>query len=278
MAKKRRKIVAFSLLAVVILMLLVSKIIFFDFVKVKGSSNLTEYNKNSLLVVQKNKTPDFADILLIETPINKNQKIIRCIAKPGDEFEIINSEIFINNQPILETFVTIKKYRVNCFNSSATDKLLNHYKLSEEENILGVYNLNLTKKMADSLLKDSLIMIKPIIVEAGLGNDSIFPQSFKYRWNEDNFGQLTIPYKGFSIELNDKNYSLYKNTIYLFEGKIIEKNQTGDVLINGNITSNYIFENDYYFVMNDDRTNFNDSRKWGIIPTTIIKGVVITSL
>lgn len=278
MAKKIKKVAVFSIVFVVLLVFVVGKIIFFDIVRIQGATNLTEYTDNSILLVQKNKTPDFADILLIQSPSDFNEQLIRCIAKPGQKIEIINSDIFIDGVQQIEKFETLKKYRVNCFNPNSTNRLLNYYKLASQENILGVYYLNLSKKMADSLLSDSLIMIKQIIAEAGLGNDSIFPQSFKYRWNEDNFGQTQVPYSGFSIELNELNYSMYRNTIAQFEGKTIQKNQQGEILVDGSKVTTYVFENDYYFVLNDNRTNLNDSRNWGFIPSTLIKGVVLSSL
>jgi len=277
MVKKGKKIIIFSFI-IVLLTVVVAKIMFFDFIRVQNADNLTNIKKNSLLIIQKNKTPNYGDIVFIENPFLEKEEIIRCIALPNDEIEIINSNVFINGEQQIEIFETIKKYRVNCFNQQANDKLVNHFQLADEVNILGVYYLNLNKKMADSLLNDTLIMINQIIVKKGLANDSIFPQTYKYRWNEDNFGAVIVPYKGFSIELNETNYNLYKNTIMVFEGKTIQKDGNNNILIDGKQNSNYVFENDYYFVLNDTRSNLNDSRKWGFLPNSIIKGVVVRTL
>lgn len=275
MAKTYKK-VAFLSLVIVVLTLLTLKLVIFDFVKLNNISNITSQKNNKTFVVNKKKSPDYQDILYLKDNLTDKNIIVRCIGLPGDNLQIKNSDVYVNDTIIEENYSVKKKYRVNCFNKDATNKLLKDYNLITSENILGVYYFDLTDKMADSLQHDTLIMIKQCITEPGLANDSIYPQSFRFRWNEDNFGKIKIPYKGYEIELNSYNYSLYKNTILLYEDKTIQKDGN-NFLINGNIEEKYTFEKNYYFMLNDVRSNIKDSRTWGVVPENKIRGVVVYS-
>ena len=45
-----------------------------------------------------------------------------------------------------------------------------------------------------------------------------------------------------------------------------------NIYINGKISSNYIFKQDYYWMMGDNRDNSEDSRFWGFVPKSHILG------
>src|SRR5258706_77156 len=59
--------------------------------------------------------------------------------------------------------------------------------------------------------------------------------------------------------------------------RILEKNQIGQndnsaLKINGQIVSTYVFKEDYYFMMGDNRHNSLDSRYWGLLPQELVIG------
>jgi signal peptidase I len=67
-------------------------------------------------------------------------------------------------------------------------------------------------------------------------------------------------------------YQIYAKTIKESEHRIIEK-RNGFFYIKDSIITEYTFQNDYYFLMGDNRYNSIDCREWGIfIPAKYIIG------
>ena len=111
--------------------------------------------------------------------------------------------------------------------------------------------------------------IQPI-KKKGIKTNNIFPASSS--WNEDNYGPLIIPKNGDNISLSPENIDVWETLINRElnrEAVSIEKDR---VLIDNNIVSNYTVQNDYYFMVGDNRDNSLDSRFWGFLSRENIVG------
>ena len=102
-------------------------------------------------------------------------------------------------------------------------------------------------------------------------NESFFPNNIRFNWNEDNFGPISIPKAGQTINITNDNYPLYKKIIKDYENNSIKKIDDKYV-INGIETPRYTFKQNYYWMMGDNRHNSADSRFWGFVPEDHIVG------
>ena len=67
------------------------------------------------------------------------------------------------------------------------------------------------------------------------------------------------------------NLPLYKKIIRDYENNEVEV-VDNNIYINGEISSNYTFKQDYYWMMGDNRYNSEDSRVWGFVPFDHVLG------
>ena len=110
-----------------------------------------------------------------------------------------------------------------------------------------------------------------VIEETKSSNSIFFPNNKRFSWNNDHFGPLYIPKAGDKIDLSIKTLPLYKKIITDYEFndlKVIDE----DILINGIKENEYVFKQDYYWMMGDNRYNSEDSRVWGFVPFDHVLG------
>tara|TARA_A100000164_G_C21909097_1_gene774669 strand:- start:332 stop:2029 length:1698 start_codon:yes stop_codon:yes gene_type:complete len=102
-------------------------------------------------------------------------------------------------------------------------------------------------------------------------NTQFFPNDIRFNWNEDNFGPIIIPKKGEKIKLNSINLPIYKKLIRDYEKNSLDL-KNGSIFINNIKTEHYIFKQNYYWMMGDNRYKSEDSRSWGFVPEDHIVG------
>lgn len=109
---------------------------------------------------------------------------------------------------------------------------------------------------------------RPWPVSEEFPDDRIFPRGSP--WNEDFYGPLVIPFKGMRVQLTPETIDAWE-TFIRREGHAAGY-ANGEVLVDGNVASEYVVERDYLFGMGDHRDNSLDSRFWGFIPEENLVG------
>ncbi|MCF7803513.1 MAG: signal peptidase I [Candidatus Marinimicrobia bacterium] len=96
---------------------------------------------------------------------------------------------------------------------------------------------------------------------------NIFPPGYG---NKDNYGPLTIPKEGMTYNFGQDNTALIR---YLIEQDGHEfAHSGGRYYVDDEPANSYTVEQDYYFMMGDNRDNSWDSRYWGPVPADNILG------
>ncbi len=130
------------------------------------------------------------------------------------------------------------------------------------------YLLYTTPKQANQLRQDLRIEeITPKFFEQNdISDNSMTENSKKLGWNRDYFGSYYIPKKGDTIAMHEGTLLLYENIIKNYEYNKKVEVINNKLMIDGKIVENYIFKQNYYFVLGDNRHNSSDSRMWGLVP------------
>ncbi|HEX2617315.1 MAG TPA: S26 family signal peptidase, partial [Flavobacteriales bacterium] len=102
----------------------------------------------------------------------------------------------------------------------------------------------------------------------------IFPNDPNFNWSEDNFGPLWVPKAGATIKLTMDNLPIYRRAIQVYEHNTLEVKGTA-IFINGQQTDSYTFQQDYYWMMGDNRHRSQDARYWGFVPFDHVVGKAV---
>lgn len=208
-------------------------------------------------------------------PIDKKTNLVkRCVGIPGDSLEIKEGYVFINGERTVLPDRAKPQYNfiIETNGSLDLDLMLKRYGIRESRKIQGGYLFTMTDEESELVKKHSkVVAVTKTLTPKGYNDPTIFPHVPNLGWNSDNFGPIYIPEQGATVELNEKSMPFYKRIISEYEGNQLDIIGT-NYFINGEKATTYTFQQDYYWMMGDNRQNSVDARRWGYVPFDHVVG------
>lgn len=216
----------------------------------------------------------------IDYPVDlKTNYIKRCVGIPGDVLQVKERQLIINGQPLKNPENMQFRYHVIAkdeINQRTIDKLgldpedYQIYGRTAPEQV--EYAMFLSAKKVEELKALPFIKSVELPKISPEADPRIFAGSKYAPWNGENFGPLTLPKEGWTIDINDSTLAIYGSTIRDFDLNKDAKIENGKLIIDGKEVTKYTFNQNYYFMMGDNRDNSLDSRYWGFVPEDHIVG------
>lgn len=209
-----------------------------------------------------------------DNPIDKKEQgVLRVYGLPGDLLKIRNSVVFVNNTEIHEPNQVQYTYQIKA-NSEFDLSVFAEYGIQNIKRLKdNRYIFQTSPNIADKLKENERVNSLVRIIPEHVHQDKVYPRNDVFKWSPILYGPVLVPAIGTEIELNTENLAMYKYLIVNFERKKLDVFDDGKVYIDDEEKNSYVFENNYYFALGDNRDDAIDSRFFGFIPETHIIGI-----
>jgi signal peptidase I len=211
----------------------------------------------------------------IDKPLDKRSNYVkRCQGIPGDNLSIKNGDVYINNKRLILPERAKPQYSYTIITDGSN--LDAKYIIEDLQITDGIYPTGPNKYVFAAVTEDAAKKLKQIpAIKSIVRNNSTEPDHRLFphnqNWSQDNYGPIYIPEAGKTVALNKESLPFYRRLITVYEGNKLEE-KGGQIYINDKPVVNYTFQQDYYWMMGDNRHNSEDSRYWGFVPFDHVVG------
>lgn len=237
----------------------------------------------------------------VRKPIDKKSNYVkRAVGVPGDSLEVRDGYVYINGKKndlpdrariqfsytIVSKELLVKRAQDANGNYVFPSDLMNgRYEISDiylsgvkGDNGPYVHTAQASEASIEKLKNNSnIISIERTHYDAIENNKAIFGAKPGRASSVDNFGPIYIPEEGKTVAINPESLPYYKRIIEVYEGYEMGRERDitvngNEILMNGEPLTEYTFEQDYYWLMGDNRHNSQDARAWGYVPFNHVVG------
>lgn len=216
----------------------------------------------------------------------KTNYVKRCVGIPGDSLQIKNGIVFINGKELILPERARPQYSYRIVYDGKTpidiDYLLKSMDvtdgidyISATKDTIGIRSL--TFENAERFKKVPGITSVIRVIKKSYEDNPVFPNAANDKlttpnnWSCDNYGPIYIPQAGKTVNLDLKSLPFYRKIISEYEGNTL-KVVGNDIFINDKKATTYTFNQNYYWMMGDNRHNSLDARYFGYTPEDHVVG------
>jgi len=223
--------------------------------------------------------------------------IKRCIAVAGDTLTIRQGQVFLNGQaaaiagqPQTTYFLAVPQPNDEVRQALHAQGIVDYTQpdglpaagTHPQTGQLG-YFISCPASVADYFKKQPYVQSLTVATPAA----ALFPDVADFdvsgaqsaaprHWQLDNYGPLPVPKKGQTIALTPANAAIYYKIVSQYEHNTgISWGPDGMIWQNGRPLTSYTIQQDYYFMLGDNRHNSEDSRFWGFVPADHVMGKAV---
>ncbi len=235
---------------------------------------------------------------VIYRPVDRRENYVkRAVGLPGERLKITDGIIYINGEPQKQPENVQFNYFIQVKNRNFTDRdwedlgvavadrmrftpniadmdflAQNGFITGDPQSMPSIYITPLTDAMVKKLQANP--NVNKVFKMPAMPNGMLYPRGIADEWTTADYGEIWIPSKGSTIELNPDTWARYNRCIrnyeYNFDYYLGQDGKVHDG--SGKVVDRYTFQMDYYFMVGDNRDNSLDSRFWGLVPEDHIVG------
>ncbi|SKB72906.1 signal peptidase I [Dyadobacter psychrophilus] len=225
----------------------------------------------------------------LQHPVDlKTNYIKRCMGLPGDKLEVRDLQVYANGTAVENPVRMENEYFVATTTSVNEEKVFKENGVSEYNAYTESFNdtipsndqmgylvfttVDIAAKLKSYDFVKGITLVKS---SKDISEPMLYPNSSLFKWNRDNYGPITVPKEGATVQLTPENIATYGPVIKNYEGLEGVELDEKSVKVAGKAITSYTFKQDYYFMMGDNRHNSADSRYWGFVPMDHIVGKAV---
>ena len=208
-------------------------------------------------------------------PVDRRIHLIkRVVGLPGDTVALVEKELRVNGELLLpepgvqtDWLVALDPavpFSVDAFREIGAEPMMREGG--------GCWRVRMTEAEAETVATWEVARtVRPAVSDRA---EMLFP--YHARQTLDDYGPVAVPRRGQTVQLTAETWPVVRDVIERHEGRTARRFADGRYEINGALTDRYTFEQDYYFVLGDNRDDSSDSRRWGFVPRDHLVGKAVT--